>query len=701
MAGRIKREDVDAVRERTRIEEVVGERVALKPAGSGSMKGLCPFHDERTPSFHVRPALSVWHCFGCGEGGDAIAFLRKADSLSFAEAVEYLAGRYGVTLHYEAGGGRDHGPEVSGRGRLIQANQAAADFFAAALLSPAARAGRDFLASRGFDRETAGRYGVGFAPDSWDTLLRHLRGSGFTEAEIVAAGLATQGQRGLYDRFRGRLMWPIRDLTGSVVGFGARKLDESDQGPKYLNTPETPIYHKAQVLYGVDLAKREISRERLAVIVEGYTDVMAAHSAGVGTAIATCGTAFGDDHVRVVRRLLGDAAGSAVPGRVVFTFDGDEAGQKAALRAFEQDQSFYADTFVAVAPDGMDPCELRLAQGDDAVRRLVADATPLFKFAIQTVLAQLNLDSPEGRVAGLRYAAPIVARLRNGSLRTEYVRLLAGWLGLPEAEVKVQVAQAARTRRAAGAAEGPSSGRVVGGSAAGGGNVAVGRAPGTARGGPGGGGSVGGGGFAGRGGSAGGGIGGGGPVGGALAAGVPAGGGPMAVGSSGRVDPIARLEYGVLMAVLQAPEVVPEAFDQLGGDAFLTPEFRAIHDAIRAAGGVAAARRECGPGQWLERVRASAASVVAGRVTELAVTPMPISDGPASAAIPGEEVDKRRDYAEGVVSRLMEAVIGRELGELRARLGRLAATGDVDESRVLLERSQLLEEERRRLREEG
>lgn len=244
VAGKIRRDDVDQVRERARIEEVVGERVALKPGGSGSLKGLCPFHDERTPSFHVRPALGLWHCFGCGEGGDAIAFLRKADALSFVEAVEYLAGRYGVELHYEAGQGRDRGAEVSGRGRLLEANRVAAEFFAAALGSPQARGGRDFLRERGFDGEIAGRYGVGYAPDSWDALLRHMRGKGFTEAEISAAGLVSQGQRGHYDRFRGRLLWPIRDLTGSVVGFGARKLDESDTGPKYLNTPETPVYHK-------------------------------------------------------------------------------------------------------------------------------------------------------------------------------------------------------------------------------------------------------------------------------------------------------------------------------------------------------------------------------------------------------------------------------------------------------------------------
>ncbi|MDR1294565.1 MAG: DNA primase [Bifidobacteriaceae bacterium] len=661
MAGKIKREDVDQVRERARIEEVVGERVALKPGGSGSLKGLCPFHDEHTPSFHVRPALGLWHCFGCGEGGDAIAFLRKADALSFVEAVEYLAARCGVVLHYEAGGGRDRSEEVSGRGRLIEANRVAAEYFAAALSGPQARGGRDFLRSRGFDGEVAQRYGVGYAPDSWDSLLRHMRGKGFTEAEISAAGLVSQGQRGHYDRFRGRLVWPIRDLTGSVVGFGARRLAESDTGPKYLNTPETPVYHKSQVLYGVDLAKRDIGRLRQAVIVEGYTDVMAAHLAGVPTAIATCGTAFGDDHVRVVRRLLGDSAGAAVPGRVVFTFDGDEAGKKAAMRAFEQDQAFYADTLVAVAPEGMDPCELRQHRGDDAVRDLVAGAVPLFKFAILTVLDQLDLDAPEGRVRGLHYAAPIVGRLRDPSLRGEYTRLLAGWLGLPEGDVKVQVNRSARAGRdgrrhpsrdgatwaETGGPEGPDE-------------------PG---------------GSAGRGRRAGGREGHGGPA--------------------GWPDPVTRLEHEVVRAVLQAPDAAPVSFDQLGGGAFLTPQFRAIHDAIRSAGGVAAVGAAGGPAKWLDLVREASPSVVAGRVTELAVTPMPVTDGPASAAIAGEEVDKRRDYVHGLVARLTEVVLGREIADLRARLGRPGAADDPAEQRALLEQIQALETQRRTLRSES
>ncbi len=270
-------------------------------------------------------------------------------------------------------------------------------------------------------------------PKSWDALLSHLRARGFSEAEILAGGLASQGNRGIYDRFRGRLIWPIRDLGGDVVGFGARRLMEDDDGPKYLNTPETPLYKKSQVLYGVDLARREIAKEQQVVLVEGYTDVMACHLAGVTTAVATCGTAFGSDHIKVLRRLLMDDA--AMRGSVIFTFDGDAAGQKAALKAFNEDQRFMAHTYVAVAKDGLDPCDLRLAQGDAAVRALVEDKVPLFEFAIKQTIATYDLNTAEGRIAALREAAPIISTIRDSALRPEYARRLAGWLGIDASEV--------------------------------------------------------------------------------------------------------------------------------------------------------------------------------------------------------------------------------------------------------------------------
>ncbi|WP_318387113.1 DNA primase, partial [Microbacterium maritypicum] len=437
---RIRQADVDEVKARTNIADIIGERVALKSAGVGSLKGLCPFHDEKSPSFHVRQQVGYYHCFGCGESGDVYSFLREMDHVSFTEAVERLAGRIGYTLHYEDGGAA---PETSGRSRLYAANTAAAEFFRAQLLTPDAEAGRRFLGERGFDAGAAAHFGVGFAPRGWDGMLKALTAQGFTREELSNAGLVSTGQRGVYDRFRGRLVWPIRDVSGQTIGFGARKLFDDDQGPKYLNTPETPIYKKAQVLYGLDLAKRDIARgdPRRVVVVEGYTDVMACHLAGLTTAIATCGTAFGTDHIKVLRRVMGDDNAS---GEVVFTFDGDEAGQKAALRAFTEDDRFNAQTFVAVAPDGLDPCDLRLQRGDAAVRGLMDAKQPMFEFAIDRKLSGFDLSTVEGRVGALRAAAPIVAEIRDQLLRPGYERVLARRLGMDPTEVRSEVERAAR-----------------------------------------------------------------------------------------------------------------------------------------------------------------------------------------------------------------------------------------------------------------
>ncbi|MBU6244171.1 MAG: DNA primase [Actinomycetales bacterium] len=427
MAGRIREEDIAAVRERARIDEVVREYVTLKSAGGGSLKGLCPFHDERTPSFHVTPARGMWYCFGCAEGGDVLGFVQKIDHLTFAESVEKLAAKVGIELRYVEGTATVNRQQGQ-RTRLVEAHKAAAAFYVEQLRGPDAQAGRAFLQERGFDEQAAATFGVGFAPKGWDALTTHLRGKGFSDAELLAGGLVSQGNRGVYDRFRGRLVWPIRDLGGDVVGFGARRLFDDDEGPKYLNTPETPLYKKSQVLYGIDLARRDISKAQQAVIVEGYTDVMACHLAGVTTAVATCGTSFGAEHIKVLRRLLMDD--DQMRGEVVFTFDGDAAGQKAALRAFDEDQRFVAQTFVAVEPSGLDPCDLRLRHGDGAVRSLVDRRVPLFQFAITSILAGHDLDSAEGRVAALREAAPVVARIKDQALRPEYGRLLAGWLGM-------------------------------------------------------------------------------------------------------------------------------------------------------------------------------------------------------------------------------------------------------------------------------
>lgn len=438
MAGRIRQSDVEEVKARTNIADIIGERVALKNAGVGAMKGLCPFHDERSPSFNVRPQAGFYHCFGCGESGDVYSFLTKMDHVSFTEAVERLATRVGYTLHYEDGGAA---PEHTGRTRLYAANTAASEFFRGQLLSPEAEIARRFLGERGFDAGAAAHFGVGYAPKGWDAMRDALRGKGFTDEELTNAGLVSQGQRGVYDRFRGRVVWPIRDVTGQVIGFGARRLFDDDKGPKYLNTPETTIYKKAQVLYGLDLAKRDISREHRVVVVEGYTDVMACHLAGITTAIATCGTAFGSDHITVLRRVMGD---DSTAGEVVFTFDPDAAGQKAALRAFADAKRFNAQTYVATGPEGLDPCDLRLRRGDGAVRGLMETKVPMVEFVLDQRIAGFDLASVEGRVGALRAAAPVVAELRDALLQPEYVRVLARRLGMDTEDVRREVERAGR-----------------------------------------------------------------------------------------------------------------------------------------------------------------------------------------------------------------------------------------------------------------
>ncbi|MBA2561043.1 MAG: DNA primase [Propionibacteriales bacterium] len=443
MAGRIRDEDIALVRERSRIDEVVSSHVTLRNAGGGSMKGLCPFHDEKSPSFHVTPARGFFHCFGCQEGGDVITFVQKIEAVGFTEAVERLAGRYGVELRYVDDGHAVPRRDPGQRARLVEAHRLAADFYAGELSSADGLAARQFLSERGFDKDSADVFGVGFAPRSGEALLAHLRDKGFKDDELVAAGLVARNERGPYDRFRGRLLWPIRELSGDVVGFGARRLFDDDRvEAKYLNTPETPIYKKSQLLYGVDLARKEIARSSQAVVVEGYTDVMACHLAGVKTAVATCGTAFGEDHTRILRRLLLDH--DEFRGEVIFTFDGDEAGQKAALRAFEGDRQFVGQTYVAVEPDGRDPCELRIADGDAAVRELIARRVPLYRFVLSNVISRFDLDRADARIDAMREAAKLVTSVRDSSKVSALVRELSRMLGgYDEAQILAEVRRAA------------------------------------------------------------------------------------------------------------------------------------------------------------------------------------------------------------------------------------------------------------------
>ncbi|MFJ2933674.1 DNA primase [Streptomyces sp. NPDC087219] len=559
MAGRINDDDVKAVRDAVPIDAVVSEYLQLRNAGGGNLKGLCPFHDEKSPSFQVSPSKGLFHCFGCQEGGDTIAFVMKIDHLSFSETVERLAAKAGITLRYEEGG-YNPGHQRGERIRLVEAHKVAAQFYIDQLDSPEAEIGRKFLAERGFDQAAAAHFGVGYSPAGWDHLTRFLRGKGFSDKELILSGLSQDGRRGPIDRFRGRLMWPIKDVGGEIVGFGARKLRDDDNGPKYLNTPETPIYKKSQVLYGIDLAKKDIAKVSRAVVVEGYTDVMACHLAGVTTAIATCGTAFGGDHIKILRRLLMDN-GSA---RVIFTFDGDAAGQKAALRAFEDDQKFAAETYIAIAPDGMDPCDLRLAKGDEAVADLVQPRTPLFEFALRQIVKRYDLETPAGRAAALDEAAPVVARIKNIGAQHEVAVQLAGMLGILDTQFVVKrVAQLARWARDRGG-KGPAQ------------QQSPQRGYDTA---------------------------------------APA----AAAASSGPAlnlrSPAHRTERELLKLALQRPELVSPAFDAYGADEFTAPPYAAVRQCVQDAGGATGA-----PSDYLDTVREAAPNdTVRALVTELAV----------------------------------------------------------------------------------
>ena len=654
--GLIRRSDVDLVRERARLDEVVSEHVTLRTAGIGSMKGLCPFHDEKTPSFNIRPQLGHWHCFGCGEGGDVISFVQKINHLSFVEAVEMLAGRYGVQLQYEdAGQGRGNRPDFGTRRRLLDAHAIAEEYYREQLGTPAAEVGRRFLTERGFDQDAAAHFGVGFAPEGWDSLTGVLRSRGFTEAELTASGLVSQGQRGVYDRFRGRLVWPIRDITGNTIGFGARRLLDSDQGPKYLNTPETAIYHKSSVLYGLDIARKAISSQHRVVVVEGYTDVMAAHLAGVTTAVASCGTAFGADHVKIVRRVMGDSNPSAglrlntdgrgLAGEVVFTFDGDAAGQKAALRAFEEDQRFVAQTYVAVEASGMDPCELRIAQGDQAVRDLIETRRPLFEFAIRTAISQVDLDTVEGQVTALRMAAPVVARIRDRAMRPEYARRLSGWLGMDEATVLRAVHDAARSQGRAPQPATPARTVAEGQGGAGQGSSAEDAPIPSAR---------------------------------------------LADVVSPR-DPVGQVETQSLAVMLQSPQLLEdEKVASLPDDAFHVPALQGVWDVMLAAGTLLdAVQGRLHAARYLEQVLEIAGETVRPLIVEI-----------ANLDLPARDEEGLRRLAHSLLDRLTELSITREYSVLKQRLQRTDPS-DAERYQDIMARLAQVQGRRRALRASG
>ncbi|MGD9622518.1 MAG: DNA primase [Mycolicibacterium sp.] len=614
--GRIPDRDIAAIREQVNIEDLVGEYVQLRRAGADSLKGLCPFHDEKSPSFHVRPNHGHFHCFGCGEGGDAYAFLQKIEHVNFVEAVELLADRVGYTVTYTGSSTTNVQRDRGSRSRLLAANAAAQEFYAEALQSAEAAPARQYLSERHFDADAAVRFGCGFAPSGWDSLTKHLLRKGFEFKELEAAGLSREGRRGPMDRFHRRLLWPIRAGGGEVIGFGARRIFNDDQmEAKYVNTPETVLYKKSSVLFGLDLARRDIAKSHRAVVVEGYTDVMAMHLAGESTAVASCGTAFGDDHLALLRRLMMDD--NWYRGELIFVFDGDAAGQAAALKAFDGDQQVAGKSFVAIASDGMDPCDLRLKSGDSALRDLVARRIPMFEFAIRSLIPAGDVldNDPQAQVDALRRCVPLVARIRDYALRDEYARRLAGWTGWrDEGQVLTRVREEAgkrgmpgRTRRRGTQAETAPSG-------------------------------------------------------------------PARTEGAGQVrpdpaDPTLWPQREALKSALQYPALAGPVFGSLAAESFTHPGYAAVRASIEAAGGTTAGMAGA---QWVEAVREQADSpMTAGLINELVAEAINADD------------EKLPRYIGGVLARLQEVWIGRQIAEVKSKLQRMSPVEHGDEYHAL------------------
>ena len=660
MPGMILKEDIEKVRATADLYDIVSATVSLKPSGTGAYVGLCPFHDEKTPSFSVRPALGVWHCFGCGLGGDVFGYVEHQENVDFRDAVELLADKYHIELHYDQSNAKkEH--TGSKRARLLEANEAAQDFFVSQLMTKDALAARKLLDGRNFSQADCQRFGCGYAPQGWDNLVRYLAGKGFTQQEMLDAGLARQGQHGGYDYFRGRVTWPIRDSTGRTLGFGARKLYEDDSiGAKYINTPDTALYRKNQVLYGIDMAKAAIVKKRQVVIVEGYTDVMAMHLAGVDTAIATCGTAFGAEHAKIVRRLIADDSlgavqligplkvdGQQLSSRIVFTFDGDAAGQKAAIHAFGLDAAFSTQAFVAVADDNLDPCDLRIKRGNEAVRALIANAEPLYDFVIKTAIGRFDTTYTTGQMGAVKAVAPLIAQIRDRSLLDLYSRKAVRQIGV---DLDIMQREVRDTRRKL--------------------NVRDEDAYAPKR---------------------------------RFAANAAAAEPRMEQGVNPYANPSARkalehrdaaeqsyyriddavfiCEQQFMATLIQVPLAVdPTLFASLTLSSFMTPVFRTLFQAIAAAGGLPST--DTPQGLWMHNLTKAGGPMLESVINELAVMqlPLPPSDADTErASQQSQEInvqlrkptDDERRYASELIIRLLDTGIMRRIGADKRRMAQL------------------------------
>jgi DNA primase len=430
-----RREDIDRVRAATNLIDLVAAVTTVRKLGR-SHKAVCPFHQEKTASLSLDPAQGVYYCFGCQAKGDIFTFVQQTQGLDFNEAVEQLARQAGVTLTLDKDATRRRGEHE----RLVDTARAAVDFYHKSLKQgEGAGSARSYLRSRGYQADVVDAYRLGYSPEGGDMLVRHLRAIGVNDQAMMEAGLAKRGRGGaLFDQFRGRLMFPIFDLRGDPVGFGGRALGHD--GPKYVNSPDSRLYQKSRLLYGLHLAKGAISRLGVAVVVEGYTDVIGCHRAGVETAVATCGTALGEDHFDLLRRFT---------DRVVLAFDADQAGVGAALRGdqLETPVRLDLDLRVALIPEGMDPADLAQGGRGDELKSAVTNAVPLLRFRLEKEVGRFDLSEPEERARALHATAPLVAKVEDEVARHEYVRFLSQLTGVDLGVVERAVRPSIRKRR--------------------------------------------------------------------------------------------------------------------------------------------------------------------------------------------------------------------------------------------------------------
>ena len=642
----------EALRDRLDLADIVGGYVQLKRASANSFKGLCPFHPDKNPSMTVTPHMGLWQCWSCGAKGDVFGFVMQIENIDFPAALELLAAKTGFQLEYEEG--RGPAKEANNRPRILAINQAAAEFYRSQLPTEEGKPARDNLLARGFDKDAAAKFGVGYSPDSFNALTTHLKGMGFTDQELLESTLVRKSEKtgGVYDFYRGRLMWPIHDQGGAVIGFGARKLLETDQGPKYYNSSDSPVYHKNKVLYGIDMAKGPIGRKKQVVVVEGYTDVMACHLAGVDTAVATCGTAFTEEHVAIINRLL--SGGVDGTSEVIFCFDPDEAGQKAAMRAWEQSNQFKAQTFVAVGPDGLDPCDLRSSKGDSAVIDMIAARQPIYEFMVKQYISKFDLSNVAGRVAAAKAAAPVLAAIRDVTSRGAYERELSSWVSLDTQEIHAFVEDAIRNKAKAGVAA-MNRGNVGGQTPSHLTEPSSERQPGQDAPNP--------------------------PSDGAAQ--------PRNYPPINLQDPMTRVERQVLEVIVQVPECYSDnALSRILSVGFAHPAHNAIGQAIARL--EVEAPRAAHDHAWLERMRTALSPELHDAFNQIAVQALPASND--------EELGR---YGQGVIVGALDRSLNVEKMELVAELRRTDAATQPDRFAQINQRLVTIEADRRVLRAQG